>query len=384
MRKLIINGIKYYLYNLIRSIFGLFFFARIKPNRILFMSYTGKQYSCNPRAITEKLLSGDSGYELIWVMDDNSITVPCRCVRSRTLKFYWYHLTSKYIITNGVVFKEVPIRKSQLLINTWHGGGAYKRVVYDNPSIKRDRYERKLMKNPDEQRTVYLSSCSMASQYVIKSGLGHHGAILEIGSPRNDKIIKKDNLYQVKELVYKYYKIDSTVKLLLYAPTFRDSLNTDLYNLDFNRICNALSKRFGGQWVVMVRMHQLISAKTEQENVINASMYPDMQDLLIAADAFITDYSSSIWDYSFTYKPGFLYAPDLSQYMGERNFYIDIADWPFIFAESVDDLCKNILSYNEIDADNRIRNHHKVMGSFETGTATEGLVAYWKEMENEE
>jgi len=96
-----------------------------------------------------------------------------------------------------------------------------------------------------------------------------------------------------------------------------------------------------------------------------------MQELLCAADVLITDYSSSIWDFSFTGKPCFLYAPDLAQYDKERGFYTSIETWPAILAEDNDTLIKNILDFNERDFTERVRKHHDDLGSYETGQATQ-------------
>lgn len=63
------------------------------------------------------------------------------------------------------------------------------------------------------------------------------------------------------------------------------------------------------------KMHEYTST------VRDVSDYPEMQDLLCTADMLITDYSSSVWDYSFTYRPCFLFTPDLEEYKKNRLLY---------------------------------------------------------------
>lgn len=89
-------------------------------------------------------------------------------------------------------------------------------------------------------------------------------------------------------------------------------------------------------------MNQLNNAA----NYIDASNYPDMQELLYAADVLITDYSSSMWDFSLTRRPCFLYATDLNYYDLDRGFYSDIHTWPYPLAESNSALIKNIKQFN--------------------------------------
>lgn len=48
-------------------------------------------------------------------------------------------LTSKVIIDNFGMFPYIPYRKKQYCINTWHGGGAYKRI--DNITLGKSKYK---------------------------------------------------------------------------------------------------------------------------------------------------------------------------------------------------------------------------------------------------
>ena len=119
--------------------------------------------------------------------------------------------------------------------------------------------------------------------------------------------------------------------------------------------------------------------KNKISGLINGSNYEDMQDLLIAADALITDYSSSIWDYSFLYKPCFLFCPDLNYYIENRGFIIDIHEWGFPVCESNESLMKQI---DEFDLESFKRNmdkHHNMLQSYETGKASENIAKYLEE-----
>lgn len=96
-----------------------------------------------------------------------------------------------------------------------------------------------------------------------------------------------------------------------------------------------------------------------------------MQELLCAADILITDYSSSIWDFSFTYRPCFLYAPDLAKYEAESGFFVPIEDWPFPLAETNEELIENIKNFDSKKYIEDVKKHHRDLGSYETGHATE-------------
>ena len=65
------------------------------------------------------------------------------------------------------------------------------------------------------------------------------------------------------------------------------------------------------------------------EEIINASSYPDVQELLTLSDTVITDYSSLMFDFALSKKPCFIFASDIANYQKERNFYFEIDKMPF-------------------------------------------------------
>lgn len=105
--------------------------------------------------------------------------------------------------------------------------------------------------------------------------------------------------------------------------------------------------------------------------VRDVSDYPEMQDLLCTADMLITDYSSSVWDYSFTYRPCFLFTPDLEEYKKKTDFYTPIEEWGFPICKTNEELRKQIEAFDENKFKQAMIRHHENLGSYEKGTATE-------------
>ena len=125
------------------------FFLRIRVTRILMMvlrvfplrkafffsSYEGKQYSCNPKAVFDALYldSRFSDFNFIWEI--NNVKTQALCpfnrvsfVRHGSLKYYIAIMTCSCLVTNSGISPRFPLRKKQLNINTWHGGGGFKKV----------------------------------------------------------------------------------------------------------------------------------------------------------------------------------------------------------------------------------------------------------------
>ena len=98
--------------------------------------------------------------------------------------------------------------------------------------------------------------------------------------------------------------------------------------------------------------------------------YPDIQELLCAADIMVTDYSSCIFDFMLSRKPAFFYAEDIEKYNQERGFYFPMSETPFPIAQNTDELVKNLLEFNENKYLEEIDAFLKGKGAFEDGNAS--------------
>lgn len=351
----------------------LHFFPHKSPNskQILFTSYCGKQYSCNPKYISKYIQEHYPDYHLIWAFQDPSQFSNLENEGIQIVKYYSLHfikacLESGYIVTNARDLLYIPFSKKQTVINTWHGGGAYKKVGSSvNKVSSAEQYRLKLM---SKINYVYLSSSKAFTQMTIKESFHHDGKILETGMPRNDLLV---NCNTVSYQVHDYYHIPHDTHILLYAPTYREDKKVSDYAFDFDKILPVLQKRFGGNWVILFRTHYFIAQTLSKASAqfVDASKYADMQELLLEASILITDYSSSMWDFSLMYKPCFLYATDLNQYDQDEGFYTNIHSWPFPLAQTFDELLSRIEAFDTEAYNIDVRNHHLELGSFENGHA---------------
>lgn len=367
---------------LIRTLLRLLPHKKIVNTQIMFSSYLGKQYSCNPKYISEYIMHNAPEYTLIWAFKNPNeyhylTKKGIQLVTYNSFKFIKLCLSSKYIITNVRDMTYIPFSKKQQIINTWHGGGAYKCVGSSKATLSKSENHRQRIatKNP----TIYLSSSKIFSELTLKRSFNHTGIILNTGMPRNDLLIK-ENKPELKAKIYEYYNIPSQNKLVIYAPTYREGKKAADYSFETEAVCSALSARFKGEWTVIFRMHYYIAEElsANNPNYINASNYPDMQELLYVSDVLITDYSSSIWDFSFTKRPCFLYATDLSKYDMTQGFYTDINTWPFSLAQNTRELLENIKKYDKNNYSIQIDKHHLNFGSYETGNASRKVFEYIK------
>ena len=357
------DSLKYFLSSLFHVITRFVCVFPIKPRKIMFEVYMGDKYACSPKSICEYIDSKSDEYELIWVYHKNRIPCKYKQVKRNSLAYFYHMLTAGFIIINSGNNHLLRYRAKQVMINTWHGGGAYKRLTIS----PLERYRK---------NDFFISSCEKASQFVIQEGQNFHGRILNFGLPRNDMLINFDNQKAIE--VKKQLKIGNK-KCVLYAPTYRNDFSKTEFALDYDRLVKMLEQRFGGEWVILMRCHYHMRPDCKQSsfrNMIDVTQYPDMQDLLLISDALITDYSSSKWDYSFLKRPAFLYATDLKEYDEERSFFVDIHEWPFPLCENNDELAQAIENFNQDKLECSIQKHHDFMGNFEKGNASELTFAF--------
>lgn len=302
-------------------------------------------------------------------------------VRPLSLRYFKELLTSGTIITNAGGISYLPKRKKQKIINTWHGGGPYKKTstdVYDSYWYMKEVEMN--CKNTD----LMLSSCKYFSEIEARSMGFKSEQCIPVGLPRNDILFgeHRDIVNKVRD----FYSIPDGVKLILYAPTFRsDTKNltgkfafSDM-GLDVDMLLFALKEKYDCEWVCAVRLHpKLKNIDMSGMNVINCTEYPDMQELLCCADAIVTDYSSLMWDYSFTYRPVFLYAPDIEQYERERGFYMPVSEWPYPLAHDNEEMRRNILEFDYDNYLRQLKEHHIAAGSYETGKACQKVMELMK------
>ncbi|WP_298074182.1 CDP-glycerol glycerophosphotransferase family protein [uncultured Bacteroides sp.] len=364
-----------------------FYLFPIKKNRILFSEYEGKTYKCSPKYIFEYMYRnwGDS-YEYVWCIKDKTL-IPAeysvKCVKPLSLRHLYYLATSKIMMANIGIVPIAPPRKDRIFVNTWHGGGAYKKgglsaTYYSKPHM----FYFKTLRHLRAKSTTYLiSSCRRFSEIFADLFIINPDRILPIGMPRNDVFFLPANEQAaVREKICRQYGIDENAMIVLYAPTYRGHEHYCQHidwTLDADAVCTAVKKRFGKQIVFLYRCHMnVFNDRQSISHAIDASDYPNMQELLLATDLLISDYSSLIWDFSFTYRPGFLYTPDLEEYIRVTKLHTPINQWQYPYAKTIDELCFQILRYDEEAAIARIKAHHQQLGSFENGTATKTLCEF--------
>ena len=318
----------------------------VRKNRILFESFLGKQYSDNPRAIYEAFQQEHPEFELLFSKDRRSTfdDSAVQTVDRMTIRWIYLLATSRVWISNSRLPSWLYKRSGTIYLQTWHGT-PLKRLALDMDDVQMantttERYKRDFAR--EAAKWDLLISPNAYSSEIFRRAFDFTGELLEIGYPRNDLFYQTDRHPEILERVYSRYQIDRSKKIILYAPTWRDNeyAAQGSYSFTLPFSLEQFEKRFGAEYTLLIRMHYLVADQVDTSaypSVHNASDYPDISDLYIAADAMITDYSSVMFDYAHLKRPMIFYTYDLEHYRDQlRGFYFDFeqeAPGPLVLQE---------------------------------------------------
>ncbi len=374
------NKICYYIIYVLFNIYGLFFsilcfVMRVFPiqkNKIVCCNMKGKRYGDNPKYIVDEILRERLPYEIVWLIKkDTDIDLPegIRPANYNPFRMAYELATAKIWIDSNTKPLGVLKRRGQYYIQTWHGSYGLKKMYGDIPD-KMNLFDKRNIQYNSKIQDLFVSNSTFYSQ-IYKRAFWYNGEILQSGSPRNDIFFTENE--ECIEKVQNYFQTKGK-KMALYAPTYRNNFGTDAYRLDFERMRNNLGKRFGGDWVILVRLHPHNLMDAEQfmqysDTIVNATSYSVMQELLVACDILISDYSSCMFDFVTTGKPCFMYASDAAQYKEEHDFYFNIYELPFPLAENNDEMEDKILKFDENVYKDNLQKLFQQVGLCEDGTA---------------
>lgn len=297
---------------------------------VVFESYFGRQYSCNPQAIYEEMERRDLGLEYAWFVSDGQFKAPgsARTVLRGTHEYYELMSSARIVVNNCLQIQGYEKRPGQAYLQTWHGT-PYKHIGYDlvkngriaSNTTKLSRYEE------DVPLWDHLISPAPEVTGMLRRAFRYDGDVLEVGYPRNDLLFGADREDRARRM-REHLGVPPGRRVALYVPTWREDIwltrgrQAELL-LDTTRLATAL----GDEYSVLVRQHHMVADRTAGigDGVIDVTGYPDITELYLIADVVITDYSSVMFDFASTGRPIVFFTPDLEFYQDElRGTYFDL------------------------------------------------------------
>ncbi|MBQ7935478.1 MAG: CDP-glycerol glycerophosphotransferase family protein, partial [Clostridia bacterium] len=351
-------------------------YTPVQKDRILFTSFNG-HYSDNPKYLSEAIHRLDPCKELVWLVQKQYLPLLPPYVRGIDIsdskavqkmrgtavaiidnvygdKEQWLSSSSKGSKLKFALTRRLKDKPGQQVFTTWHGTPL--------KCMGRDQVGSSVLNFSCPRTTMILGN-----QYTldIMQRLTFYRLQMElIGTPRNDLLFaSKEQTEPIKTAL----ELPPDKKIILFAPTFRNDGNklqdtnlqrsglNQLKEMDFGRLFQALSHRFGGDWALVCRFHYHVEQQVNWEElnqkypgrIINGNLHDDMAQYLACTELLLTDASSSMFDFALTGRPCLLFFPDLEHYATrERGFYTPIDQLPFPAAVDFPELLKKIQTFD--------------------------------------
>ena len=335
------NQIVQRMYIVIMSLFFrlITLFLRTDERQIIFQSMIGKVYGDSPKLIYDAIRKnpGFKNYKFVWAFEDPSkFSVPdAKVVKLNSLSYFLEVIKSGIWVTNVDIERGLHFKpKNTVYVNTWHGVPL---KVIGNRQLTRNDYN---------YFDVDFMCYSSAYDYKIftEDLLVPPAVLHRCGNPRNDFLYHVDP--SCAEEVRKEFNIPDGKKVILYAPTWRDSSDGgEHYKLEPPMNLKLWEEELKDEYILLIRMHHLTTELLGIEFndfARDASSYGDVSRLLAATDILISDYSGIMLDYSILERPMVSFAYDYDSYSKKREFYEDLRE---MFGENFLGSEREVLDY---------------------------------------
>lgn len=357
-------------------------FLPINPKQVVFASYGGRNFDDSPKALYEAMCKDDyfKDWTFIWAfVDIESHNIKRgEKVKIDTVQFFKILLTSKVWISNSGMDRNLGLCKKETIdIETWHGTPIKK--------IGRDQNKGMTVDTRWNYESKGKIRCAQ-SEYDLKIFERIMNAPREdfilCDLPRNDELVN----YSTQKIsqIRKDLKIPENKKVILYMPTYREYLrdaDNEYYiapPINLSKWNNALAQ----EYVLLFRAHYAVTSTMEikEDNFIkNVSDFPSINDLYLASDILISDYSSAFIDFSILKRPMLCFAYDIDEYTKKRGLYMNLEqELPCSIDRNENDVLSHLsnLDYNACCI--RAEQFH-LKYSPHAGKATETIIQMLKE-----
>ncbi|MFF9811101.1 CDP-glycerol glycerophosphotransferase family protein [Streptomyces coeruleorubidus] len=315
----------------------------VDPHLAVFSAYWNRGVACNPAAIAARLAELAPQIHPVWVVtEENAALLPPGTdhVVPGSRRYWEVLATAKYLV-NNVNFPNAVVKRPDAIHLQTHHGTPLKRMGLDQmayPAAAQGLDFQALLERID--KWDYSVSANSHTTRMWERAYPSHYVSLDHGYPRNDVYYTAgaQDIRRVRDRL----GIAPGRRAVLYAPTHRDYEAGWTPRLDLA----ALADRLGDDTVLLVRGHYFYGGAASPltnlrrtGRIIDVSSYDPVEELCLAADALVTDYSSIMFDYANLDRPIVIHADDWETYRTTRGVYFDLmAEAPGPVARSQQEL----------------------------------------------
>jgi len=357
----------------------------IDEQAVYLQSYAGASATDSQLAIFHELRRTRPELTVYWGVADSASAVPEGATRLLMHSGDWYRVlaTARYLCLNIDPDRWFVLRPGQQLLQTFHGYPAKSMGIrmWEAKGYTPRRVELELDRTSRGWSMILTPAPEMDEYY--RREYRYDGPIHSAGYPRDDLLVSPEG-ERVREETRKRLGILPEQRAVLFAPTWRDDLATNWRQAELitNLDVEAASRRLGPEYVLLMRGHRFHSGSTAGSDasarLIDVTNYPEINDLILASDAAILDYSSLRFDFALTRRPMVFLVPDLSTYTGGvRGFLYPFEDSaPGPLATSADEVIARLRDFDGLRREyaDAIERFHETYNYLQDGHAAERVV----------
>ncbi|MEV3855411.1 CDP-glycerol glycerophosphotransferase family protein [Streptomyces sp. NPDC050095] len=336
----------------LRGALGAYYQAQLRapldPNLAVFSAYWSRSVACNPAAIDAELARLAPHVRRVWTVQAEHVDqVPAGTDFVRVgSREYWSVMARATYFVNNVNFPDSVVkREGQVHVQTHHG------TPLKSMGLDQHKYPastsmdfKRLLERCD--RWDYSLSSNRFSTAIWERVYPCSYTSLETGYPRNDVLVNatRDDVVRARAAL----GLADGVRAFLYMPTHREYQSGFTPRLDLARLADQL----GPDTVLLVRGHYFYAGSSElaqlqaDGRIVDVSRHPKVEELYLASDCLITDYSSAMFDYANLDRPVVIYADDWETYSVVRGTYFDLLEEPPGAVATTQEELTEILSSN--------------------------------------
>jgi CDP-glycerol glycerophosphotransferase len=292
---------------------------------VLFQCYLGETATDSQLALHHGLRAERPDLTLYWGVRDLATRVPESGVPLIIGSRSWYEqLASARYLCHNIDFPGFfQKRPHQRFLQTFHG---YPFKSMGRTFWKQRRYSPQRIVYECARRNSEWDAILVPSEFCAdfyRQEYDYTGEVLVTGYPRSDVLVGEDAA-EIRQRTRDRLGLSGDSTAILYAPTYRDQLTTRTFaarrfdELDLGQLTGELDESH----VILVRGHnnnqREASRVTGYSRIIDVTDYPEINDLTLAADVAVLDYSSLRFDWALTEKPMIFFVPDMETYFADR------------------------------------------------------------------
>ena len=293
-----------------------------RPDRVVLASPRKARLDGNLLAIREAIAAARPTADTVVLAEKYAYGLGGKIRYALRMARAMYHLRTAGLVVIDNAWLPVhvaPHPARTTVVQVWHAAGALKRFGVDTVAPLAEPERTFLHRGYDWVVTSGEASRVPWSR-ALRTPLERVAAL---GSPRTDLFFDGAAMAATRARVLDAHPALRGRRVITYAPTFRGRGRGKRPSggLDAPRLRAALD---GGD-VLVLKSHPNLDPALVDTTGFDVVVDPadDMNELLVATDILITDYSSSIFEWALLRRPLVLLVPDLAEYERDPGLYLD-------------------------------------------------------------